>query len=68
MHSRFLLGDGESEVPVIGPLISRVANTQLVRASRLPDKVGEALLLHCAQEMNHLAGILPELHERFGAE
>jgi len=24
------------------------------------------LLLHCGQEMNHLAGFLPELHAEFG--
>lgn len=66
MHSRFLLGDGESEMPVVGPLITRISNTERVRRSRLPDSVGLALLLHCAQEMNHLAAILPELHTRFG--
>jgi hypothetical protein len=26
------------------------------------------LLVHCAQEMNHLAGFLPELYEAFGSE
>ena len=68
MHSRFLLGDGESEVPIVGPLITRITNTERVRRARLPDEVGLALLLHCAQEMNHLASILPALHERFGEE
>jgi len=68
MHSRFLLGDGESLIPVIGPLISRAANTERVRRSRLPDQSGLALLRHCAEEMNHLASILPELHNRFGDE
>ena len=59
MHSRFLLGDGESQVPVLGALITRVSNTERVRRSRLPDQIGTALLLHCAQELNHLASILP---------
>ena len=68
MHSRFLLGDGESQVPVLGALITRVSNTERVRRSRLPDQIGTALLLHCAQEMNHLASILPELHGAFGDE
>jgi hypothetical protein len=68
MHSRFLLGDSESELPVVGSLLTRIVNTERVRRSRLPDRVGTALLLHCAQEMNHLASILPELHERFGHE
>ena len=68
MHSRFLLGDGESALPVIGSLIAKISNTERVRRARLPDWVGTALLLHCAQEMNHLASILPELHARFGHE
>lgn len=68
MHSRFLLGDSESEIPMVGPLLTCVANTERVRRSRLPDAVGTALLLHCSQEMNHLATILPELHDSFGGE
>lgn len=68
MHSRFLLGDTESAVPVVGPLITKLVNTSRVRRSRLPDRMGTSLLLHCAQEMNHLARFLPELHERFGHE
>ena len=68
MHSRFRLGDAQSEVPVVGPLITRVARTSRVRRRRLPEQVGIALLLHCAQEMNHLASILPELYDTFGHE
>ncbi|MGI9598521.1 MAG: DAPG hydrolase family protein [Acidimicrobiales bacterium] len=68
MHSRFLLGDATSEIPLIGPLLTRIAGSARVRAKRLPDRVGLALLLHCSQEMNHLASILPELHARFGDE
>ncbi|MCP3934525.1 MAG: hypothetical protein GY708_04040 [Actinomycetia bacterium] len=68
MHSRFLLGDSKFEIPLIGPLLTRVASSPSVRARRLPDRVGLALLLHCSQEMNHLAAILPQLHTRFGHE
>lgn len=68
MHSRFLLGDARSEIPVIGPLLTKIANTPKVRRQRMPDTVGTALLLHCSQEMNHLASILPELHAQFGDE
>lgn len=68
MHSRFLLGDSASELPVVGPLVTRLVNTERVRRSRLPDEMGTSLLLHCAQEMNHLASILPDLHEQFGNE
>ena len=35
-----------------------------VAARQLPDP--RDLLVHCAREMNHLAGFLPELHARFG--
>ncbi len=66
MHSRFLLGDAESEIPVVGPLLTRIVNTERVRKQLVSDESGIALLLHCAQEMNHLASILPELHERLG--
>jgi hypothetical protein len=33
-------------------------------ARQLPDP--RDLLAHCAQEMNHLAGFLSVLHDRFG--
>ena len=34
----------------------------------VPEASGRNLLVHCAQEMNHLAGFLPELYEAFGDE
>jgi hypothetical protein len=68
MHSRFRLGDAKSEVPVVGPVITRVAGSAAFRQRRLPDQMGTALLLHCAQEMNHLASILPELFAQFGRQ
>ena len=37
-----------------------------VAARQLPDP--RDLLEHCAQEMNHLAGFLPELFARFGEQ
>jgi hypothetical protein len=40
-------------------------------ASRIlgnPETSGRNLLVHCAQEMNHLAGFLPELYDDFGNE
>jgi hypothetical protein len=40
----------------------RVADTRQSGTS------GRNLLVHCAQEMNHLAGLLPELYEVFGNE
>ena len=38
-------------------------NTRIVRKKVLPGLLGEALLIHCAEEMNHLAGFLPELFQ-----
>lgn len=68
MRSRFWLGGETVRVAGLGgPLgrgIARVANAlQKVQ----PHQVTE-LLVHDAQEMNHLASFLPELYARFGHE
>lgn len=68
MHSRFFLGDAESEVPVVGRLFTKLVNRPSVRRRLLPDSAGTALLRHCSEEMNHLATILPELYEQFGLQ
>jgi hypothetical protein len=68
MHSRFFLGDAASEVPVLGPAITKIVNRGSLRRRLLPDSAGTALLRHCSEEMNHLARILPELYERFGRD
>lgn len=68
MHSRFNLGDAESQVPGVGKLISKVANTGVMRRRLLADVGGTALLHHCSNEMSHLAAILPDLHADFGDE
>ena len=68
MHSRFILGDAASEVPVVGPLITKIVNRSQMRRRLLRDEAGSALLRHCSEEMNHLAAILPELYARFGPE
>ncbi|WP_172835644.1 DAPG hydrolase family protein [Mycolicibacterium obuense] len=44
-------------IPLAGRLIRPIAGLQL------PDP--RDLMVHCAQEMSHLAGFLPELHARF---
>ena len=41
---------------------------RLQRSHRRPEATARNLLVHCAQEMNHLAGFLPELYESFGNE
>jgi len=62
MRSRFWMGG-----PYVGVRHGNLLANSLVRpiaARQLPDP--RDLLVHCAQEMNHLAGFLPELHARFG--
>ncbi len=61
MRSRFWAGDIEVTIPLLGPVFSKFLNIRRMRQVVVPDKIGPALLIHCAEEMNHLAGILPEL-------
>jgi hypothetical protein len=66
MRSRFWLG-GNNVRPrgmdnAIGKLLGRVA----AHFNPLKANQGADLLVHCAQEMNHLAGILPALYKKFG--
>ena len=65
MRSRFWMGGAMVQVRARNSgirLADRVVRP--VAARMLPDP--RDLLVHCAQEMNHLAGFLPELHGRFG--
>ncbi len=68
MLSRFYLGDMRFTAPAIGPLLSLFANTRRQRRRAIRDDSGLYLLRHCAEEMNHLAQILPGLYERFGGD
>lgn len=43
---------------IVEPVLGRVSAPDT-------DVFGRDLVMHCAQEMNHLAGILPELYEAF---
>jgi hypothetical protein len=66
MRSRFWLA-GSNIRPrgmpgSVGALLGRVA----AKLAPLTDNMATELLVHCAQEMNHLAGILPELYAAFG--
>jgi len=66
MRSRFWLAGANIRprgMPgAAGALIGRVA----ARFAPLTDNMAMELLVHCAQEMNHLAAILPALYETFG--
>ncbi len=66
MRSRFWMGGPYIEVRK-GPAVASRA-VRLIASRRLgaPEATARNLLVHCAQEMNHLAGFLPELYEAFG--
>jgi hypothetical protein len=64
MRSRFWAGDIEVTISLLGPILSKLLNTRRMRQVVVPDKIGPALLIHCAEEMNHLAGILPTLFHK----
>jgi hypothetical protein len=67
MRSRFWLGDVDaSPKGPVGKLLTPIMNTPFMRRRNIPDTLGRDLLLHCAEEMRHLAKILPELYTRFG--
>ena len=62
MRSRFWMGG-----PYVGVRKGNRLTDTVVRpiaARQLPEP--RDLMVHCAQEMNHLAGFLPELYEEFG--
>ena len=61
MRSRFWLGEAHLRVlPEKNP-IDRVLRTRLLRRMLMPERLGRNLLIHCAEEMNHLASFLPTL-------
>jgi len=68
MRSRFWIGGANVRPRGMtgraGTLIGRAA----AFASRLAPVGASDLLVHCAQEMNHLAAILPALHAAFGED
>lgn len=62
MRSRFWMGG--RHIGVRGRKTLADVGLRPVAARQLPDP--RDLLVHCAQEMNHLAGFLPRLYGRFG--
>jgi len=68
MRSRFWSGDIEISIPILGPILGLVMNTRTMRQRVLPEFLGEELLTHCAEEMNHLAEILPDLFYKMTGE
>jgi len=66
MHSRFWIGG-----PLVAARRGGPAGRAMAAAARALLRPSEAdaraLMTHCAQEMQHLAGFLPGLHAEFGA-
>ena len=68
MRSRFWLGGPHIAVRNAPGVASKAVRP--IASKRLGSAEANArnLLVHCAQEMNHLAGFLPELYDAFGNE
>lgn len=64
MRSRFWLGGSNIEIrgnTTIGNSASKI----MQKLVKLPEQQAIDLLTHCAEEMNHLAGFLPEIYKEF---
>jgi hypothetical protein len=62
MRSRFWLGKiALRGVPAAG-ILSKFAGSRFVAKRAVPIEQGRDMVVHCALEMNHLAGFLPNLH------
>jgi hypothetical protein len=66
MRSRFWVG-GPYAAPRRGGLLSGLAVRAMRRFMRPDASVASALLVHCSQEMSHLATFLPALHAQLSA-
>jgi hypothetical protein len=62
MRSRFWLGEPHLRaLPERNP-IDRILESRFVRKLVIPERLGRDLMVHCAEEMNHLASFLPALY------
>lgn len=68
MRSRFWLGGPYIGVRSAPAVANRVARPVVSRIIGATEDYARNLMVHCAQEMNHLAGFLPALYEQFGDE
>lgn len=66
MRSRFWMGGSHIQIRGNGGVLSNLVSAALQRFKKLPKEQAIDLLTHCAEEMNHLAGILPALYHEFG--
>jgi hypothetical protein len=59
MRSRFWLADFDPHaLRIVAPLVRPLLNSRPMRRALVRDGVGRDLLLHCAEEMTHLAEFL----------
>ena len=68
MRSRFWMGGPHIAVRKAPDLASKAVRPVASKVIGVSEATARNLLVHCAQEMNHLAGFLPELYESFGNE
>src|ERR1700757_3122841 len=68
MRSRFWMGGPHIAVRNAPGVASRAVRPIASRVLGTSEASARNLLVHCAQEMNHLAGFLPELYDAFGDE
>lgn len=66
MRSRFWMGGAHVAVRKAPGIASRAVRPIAARILGAPESTARNLLVHCAQEMNHLASFLPELYAAFG--
>lgn len=64
MRSRFFLGGQFVSVNKTGKLAT-IALEVLKKLKKLPQNFAHDLMHHCAEEMNHLAAVLPRLYARY---
>jgi hypothetical protein len=65
MRSRFWMAGPHIAVRSAPDVVSRVVRPVASRVLGTSEAAARNLLVHCAQEMNHLAGFLPDLYEAF---
>jgi len=66
MRSRFWIGHNlKVKFASEGSIINRILNTQMMRRLVIPKGTGYSMALHCAQEYNNLAEILPDLYKEY---
>lgn len=66
MRSRFWMGGPNVAARPGTGLLGRLAGRAMAPLVRFRAQQAADLLIHCAEEMNHLAGLLPQLHAAFG--